>query len=64
MQNFHVRDMENFIIEASIPLVTIVNYNKPPKIKEWLSQLSDEQVYNNITCVTFIFYVELEALDY
>ncbi|PWA41374.1 PDI-like 1-1 [Artemisia annua] len=56
-QNFHVRDMENFIIEASIPLVTIVDYNNnnPPKIKDWISQLPDEQA---------LLYLDFESDDF
>ncbi|KAI3825291.1 hypothetical protein L1987_06772 [Smallanthus sonchifolius] len=43
-QNFQVLAMKNFIVEASIPLVTNINYNNTPdKINQWVSQLSDEK---------------------
>ncbi|KAF5763223.1 putative protein disulfide-isomerase [Helianthus annuus] len=41
-QNFQVHDMRNFIIDASFPLVE--DNNTPSAVKQWLSQLSDEEV--------------------
>ncbi|XP_071700475.1 protein disulfide-isomerase-like [Rutidosis leptorrhynchoides] len=43
-QNFQVRAMENFIIGASFPLVTILSDPPPDIISQYLSQLPDEQV--------------------
>ncbi|KAI3717608.1 hypothetical protein L1987_69335 [Smallanthus sonchifolius] len=43
-QNFQVLAMKNFIVEASIPLVTNLNDNiTSDKINQWVSQLSDEK---------------------
>ncbi|XP_076955844.1 protein disulfide-isomerase-like [Bidens hawaiensis] len=52
-ENFQVRDMKDFIIESSIPLVS--DKNTPDKIMSWLSQLSAEQV---------TLYVDFECEDF